>query len=142
MNKHTRTFFALLFSLVLLAASGCSTPKAAGLSNKQVSAVAENILQALNASDHAKFVQDFSDNLKGAFPEAQFIQLRDLLQNASGNFVSLGSPSLSNGQGYALYRFPCQFERETVLMTITFLIGGQKVEGIFFDSDNLRGAAQ
>jgi hypothetical protein len=27
-------------------------------------------------------------------------------------------------------------------MTITFLIGGQKVEGIFFDSDNLRGAAQ
>jgi len=142
MNKNLNFLLLLMLSAITLAASGCSASQPAGLSEEQVSAVAENILQAINANDHEKFAQDFSDKMKAAFPQAQFSQLRDLLQSASGDFVSLGLPGLTNSQGYAIYRFPCQFERETVSMTITFLIGGQKVEGIWFDSDNLRNNAQ
>ncbi len=65
-----------------------------------------------------------------------------MLQTASGNFSSLDVPSLSNNQGYAVYRFPAKYANETVYVTITFLVGGQKVEGLFFDSVNLRKASQ
>jgi hypothetical protein len=130
----------LLIALSILA-TGCAAPKPAGLTDEQLTAVAENILQSINANDYQKFVRDFSDQMKAAFTEDQFNQMRDLLK-ASGNYVSIGAPGLSNNQGYAVYRFPCKYENENVYVTITFLIGGQKVEGLFFDSNNLRKASQ
>jgi hypothetical protein len=131
---------SLLVTLSMLA-TGCAAPKPAGLTDEQLTAVAENILQSINANDYQKFVQDFSDQMKTAFTEDQFNQMCDLLK-ASGNYVSQDAPSLSNNQGYAVYRFPCKYENENVYVTITFLIGGQKVEGLFFDSNNLRKASQ
>jgi hypothetical protein len=136
--------FLSVFALVLVmlpGLSGCSTPDPAGLTDEQPTVVAENILQSIDANDYQKFVQDFSDQMKAAFTEDKFNQLRKLL-NASGKYVSLDAPSLSNNQGYAVYRFPCKYENENVYVTITFLIGGQKVEGLLFDSNNLRKASQ
>ena len=125
---------------LLLGASGCSAPKPAGLSDQQVAGVTENTLKAIDANDFPKFTQDFSDQMNAAFTQAQFTKLHDMLQKASGAYVSLGTPALSNNQGYAVYRFPAKYANETVYVTITFLIGGQKVEGLFFDSVNLRKA--
>lgn len=141
MNKSTRFFsIAALAMLVLGALSSCAAPQPAGLSDAQISGVTENVLQALNENDYARFIQDFSDEMKAAFSEAQFIQLRDLLQTTSGSYLSLGEPSLSNAQGYVVYRFPCQFDLEEVIVTITFKIGGEQVEGLFFTSPNLRSS--
>lgn len=131
---------SLLVALSMLVAS-CAAPKPAGLSDQQVTSMTENILQSINANDYQIFVQDFSDQMKTAFTEDQFNQMRDLLK-ASGKYVSQDAPSLSNNQGYAVYRFPCKYKNENVYVTITFLIGGQKVEGLFFDSNNLRKASQ
>jgi hypothetical protein len=131
---------SLLVALSMLA-TGCAAPKPAGLSDQQVTSMTENILQSINANDYQIFVQDFSDQMKTAFTEDQFNQMRDLL-TASGNYVSQNAPSLSNNQGYAVYRFPCKYENENVYVTITFLIDGHKVEGLFFDSNNLRKASQ
>jgi hypothetical protein len=78
--------------------------------------------------------------MTAAFTEDQFNQLRDLLQTSSGNYLSIGTPTLSNAQGYVIYQFPCQFDREEVTVTITFAIGGDKVEGLFFTSPNLRSS--
>ncbi len=61
-----------------------------------------------------------------------------MLQTASGKYVSIDKPTLTNNQGYAVYRFPAKYENETVYVTITFLVGGHKVEGLFFNSVNLR----
>jgi len=104
--------------------------------------VTENILLALNISDYAAFTRDFSADMLAAFTEDQFTQLRDLLQNASGNYLSMHAPGLSNSRGYAIYRFPCKFDHEDVIVTITFSFGGDKVEKLFFDSPNLRNASQ
>jgi hypothetical protein len=122
--------------------SGCSAPKPAALNQTQVSAVTDSILKALDARDYQQFHQDFSDQMNSAFTQAQFDHLHDLLQGASGTYESLGSPSLSNNQGYAVYRFPAKYTKETVYVTVTFLIGGTKVEGLFMDSLNLRKSAQ
>jgi hypothetical protein len=140
MNKKIKYFSALALAILLVVTSGCSKPQPAGLTDEQVTSLTENVLKALDANDYQKFVQDFSDQMNKAFPQEQFAKLQTMLQTSSGKYVSIGVPALTNNQGYAVYRIPCKYENETVYVTITFLIGGQKVEGLFFDSVNLRKA--
>jgi hypothetical protein len=141
MNKHVKLIALSALVLILLATTGCSAPKPAGLNDQQVVSVAENILKAVDAKDHQSFIQDFSDKMKSVFPQAQFDSFCTLLRTASGSYISLGTPSLTNNQGYAVYRFPASYTNETVYVTITFLVGGQKVEGLWFDSAALRKAS-
>jgi Protein of unknown function (DUF3887) len=141
MKEPAKMIALSTLALVLLVTSGCSAPKPAGLTDQQVAGVTENILKALDARDYQSFSRDFSDQMKAAFTQAQIDHLVSLVQTASGSYVSLGTPSLSNNQGYAVYRFPAKYARETVYVTVTFLMGGQKVEGLWFDSVNLRKAS-
>ncbi len=141
MNKPAKILALSTLVLVLLVTSGCSAPKPAGLTDQQVANVTENILKALDARDYQSFTRDFSDKMNSTFKQAQFDGLCSLLQTSSGSYVSLGTPSLTNNQGYAVYRFPAKYAKETVYVTITFLVDGQKVEGLFFDSANLRKAS-
>jgi hypothetical protein len=140
MNKIGKLFAMLALVTILLVTSGCAAPKSAGVTDQLVATTTENVLKSIDANDYQAFTQDFSNQMKNAFTEDQFIKLRDMLQTASGTYVSIGTPSLTNNQGYAVYRFPCKYKNETVFVTITFLIGGDKVEGLFFDSVNLRKA--
>jgi len=143
MNKHVVNMISLsAMVLVLLMTSGCAAPKPAGLTDQQVADVTENTLKAIDANDYPGFTRDFSDQMNSAYSQEKFDYLRDLLQKASGSYISLGTPSLSNNQGYAVYRIPAKYANETVTITITFLIGGQKIEGQFFDSAALRKASQ
>jgi hypothetical protein len=138
MSKLVKRIPLSFLILILLVTSGCSAPKPAGLTDQQVASTTENILKAIDANDYQGFIQDFSQKLISAFTQAKFDSMRTMLQKTSGNYASLGSPSLSDNQGYAVYRFPAKYASETVYITITFLVGGQKVEGLFFDSTNLR----
>jgi hypothetical protein len=143
MNKHVGKMISITaLILVIMVTSGCSTPKPAGLTDQQIASVTENTLKAINAKDYQGFIRDFSDKMKSVFTQSQFDNLCTLLQTASGSYVSLGASSLTNNQGYAVYRFPAKYANETVYVTITFLVGGQKVEGLFFDSLALRKASQ
>ncbi len=134
---HMRKLSILLvLSLVLaISLSGCSAPQPAGLSDQQLAALTENVLKSIDANDYAAFTRDFSDPMKAAFPQTGFDEIRSMLSDASGSFVSLGTPTLSNNQGYVLYRFPAQYTDETVYVTLSFLIGGQQVEGLWFELD-------
>jgi hypothetical protein len=127
--------------LVVFLMSGCAKPSPAGLTDQQITSVTENTLKAIDAKDYRKFTQDFSDKMNSAFTQTQFDSLSKLLQTTSGSFVSLGTASLTNNQGYAVYRFPAKYTKEVVYVTITFLVGGQKVEGQWFDSVALRKAS-
>lgn len=134
-NKIISILAIAIISLFFL--SGCIEVKPAGISNEQVAAITENTLLALNENDYRKFTLDFGVQMSDAFSEEQFNQLCTMLQNTSGNYISLGTPSVSNSQGYAIYQFPAKFEKEDVLVTITFAVGGNKIEGLFFKSPNL-----
>ena len=144
MKVNVKLLSVSTLMLVLLAGlmSGCLPAQKAGLSNQQVATVTENILKALDQNNYPSFTHDFSPQMKSAFTQAKFSQLRSMLYNASGNFLYMDDPSLSNNQGYAIYRFPSKYANETVTVTITFVIGGQEVEGLFFNSANLRKASQ
>jgi len=127
-----------LFILILaVALAGCRSTQPAALSNDQVAQVTANVLQAIDAGDYTAFTRDFSEPMKAAFTQEKFDQMRLMLQQASGNYVSQSAPSLSNNQGYAVYHIVCKYEKEDVAVTITFHVGGDKIEGLFFNSVNL-----
>jgi hypothetical protein len=133
-----------LLTLALVAAlllSGCGPAKPSALANDQVVAVITNILNSMDAGDYASFSRDFSPVLKNAMPETQFTKLTTLLLQTSGKYVSCDTtPQLSNSQEFAVYRLSCKFELEPVIVTAPFKIGGTQVEGLYFDSANLRNA--
>ena len=132
-----------VLTLVLLAGlSGCLATQKAGLTDQQVAGVTGNLLKAINDYNYPAFTHDLSPQMKAAFTQEKFSQLHSLLYNASGDFSSMDEPSISNSQGYAVYRFPSKYAKETVTVTVTFVIGGQEVEGLFFDSAALRKASQ
>jgi hypothetical protein len=142
MNKFIKILPMSALLLVVLVTSACSAPKPAGLTDPQVASVTESTLKAIDANNYPAFSHDFSNQMKAAFTQEKFTQLRTLLYKASGNFIYMDIPSLSNNQGYAVYRFPAKYDNETVYVTVTFLVGGQEIEGLFFDSVNLRKASQ
>ena len=141
--KISRTLLVVMVVATLFLA-GCETAKPAALSNDQVVQVVDNILTAVNAGDFQGFNKDFSEEMSASFSEEQFNELVDLLRNSSGNCVSCADtePGLLNNQGYAVYRLACTYELESVMVTVTFKIDGDKVEGLFFDSTNLRNIGQ
>ena len=142
MNKRVKFLAVFTLMLVILPGlSGCA-PKPAGLSDQQVASVTENILRSIDTNNYAGFIHDFSPQMKAAFPQAEFTKVQTMLQTSSGKFSYMDAPSMSNNQGYAVYRFPAKYANETVYVTVTFVIGGQEVEGLWFDSANLRKVAQ
>ena len=130
----------LLLILAGLLASSCSDlqRKPAALSDEQVGEVVENILLALNQGDYAAFNRDFSEQMKAAFNEAEFGKVSQMLQETSGNYQSRSAVKLSNSDDYAIYRLTRAYDKENVIVTVTFKVAGDKVEGLFFDSKNLR----
>lgn len=141
MKIKNTLLIVMLVGLALLA-SACGEAKPAGLTDDQVMEVTAGILTAIDRNDYAGFQDDLSDEMAAVFTEEQFGQLRDLLQANSGSYVSMDNPELSNSGGYAVYRIRCQYELEDVIVVVTFKIDGTLVEGLFFDSPNLRSAAQ
>jgi hypothetical protein len=133
------TIGSLLFLLFL--AAGCAAPTPAGLVDDEIINITANILTALDSGDYPAFTRDFSDEMLAAFPEDQFTQLRNLIITSSGNFVSTGKLSLSNQEEFAIYRIRCTFQQEDVVVSVVFRIEGVLVEGLFFDSPNLRSGA-
>jgi hypothetical protein len=142
MPKTRSVFIASLLAALSLLAAGCGPASPAALSNDEVIAVTTNILTAMDTGDYAAFTSEFSEEMLAAFPENQFTELRDLLQSTSGNFVSAGELSLSNKEGFALYRILCTYDLEDVVVTIVFKVDGTQVDGLFFDSPNLRTSSQ
>jgi len=137
-----RFALAVLAMVMIVSISGCAKPEPAGLTDDQVGKVANNILQAINMGDYQKFIQDFSDEMLAAFGQDQFNEIHDMLQESSGNYVSLGELTMINQKGYTIYLYQCEYGKESVIVKVVFAIGGDKVEGLYFDSTNLRAASK
>jgi hypothetical protein len=136
------TLFITISTLLLLA--GCGPAKPSALSNEQVVSLTSEVLTALDTADYDLFTSQFSPDMLTAFPEADFEDLRNLLQTNSGGFVACSDeePGLSNNKGYAIYRLICTYDLEDVAVTIVFKVDGSQVEGLFFDSPNLRAVSK
>lgn len=142
MRKTRTIWFATLITALSLLMTGCGPAKPAALGDEDVKALATRMLVALDADDYAAFTSDFSTAMLEAISEAQFADLRAMLQSASGNFVSMGELFLYNNKGYAIYQITCKYEKEDVVVILSFEVDGTQVEGLWFDSPALRAASQ
>ncbi|MBN2550416.1 MAG: DUF3887 domain-containing protein [Anaerolineales bacterium] len=141
-KKKLKVIFLLLLAGLLASSCSALQPKPAALSDEQVGEVVENLLLALDQGDYAAFSRDFSAEMKAAFTQAEFDKIRQMLQEASGSYISKSTAKLSNSEDYAIYRLDCVYKQENVIVTVSFKVAGDKVEGLFFDSPNLRAANQ
>jgi hypothetical protein len=132
---------SFLATLSLLAAA-CGPAKPAAFTNEEVLVLTASTLGAMDAGDYEAFTNGFSSEMISTFSEDKFTELRDLLQATSGNFISTGELTLTNKQGFAIYRILCTYELEDVVVTIVFKVDGTQVEGLFFDSPNLRTTSE
>jgi hypothetical protein len=140
-RRRTLILISLTAALTLLLAA-CQSASPAALSDDEVLTLTAGILTAMDEGDYSAFTPSFSPEMLEAFSQAQFDELRAMLQETSGGFVLCGEMSLSNKDGYAIYRILCTYELEDVVITIIFKIDGSQVEGLYFDSPNLRTVSQ
>jgi len=142
MNRKTTLILTSLVAVLTLLLAACQSASPAALGDDEVLDLTAGILSALNDNDYAAFTPSFSAEMLDAFDESEFTELRGVLQETSGDFVSTGEMNISNKDGYAIYRIICTYEKEDVVVTIIFKIDGSQVEGLFFDSTNLRAVSQ
>jgi hypothetical protein len=142
MTKNRFVSIASLLAALSILVAGCGPASPAALTDAEVLTVTGNLLTAIDTGDYPAFTADFSAAMLTAFPESQFMQLRDLLHTSSGNYLSCSEMSLSNKDNFAIYSIRCAYELEDVVVTVVFPIDGTQVEGLFFDSPNLRAASK
>ncbi|MDO8517173.1 MAG: DUF3887 domain-containing protein [Nanoarchaeota archaeon] len=104
----------------------------------QSSLIAENILQSINEDNYSKFSEYFSDNVKKTMTNSEYQKLKGLILDSSGPYISKSSSSQMLKDGYELYIWNCEFKREKVIFSLSFKPTQNKIEGIWFDSTNLR----
>jgi hypothetical protein len=142
--RKTTLVLIILVSLMLTAVAACGPQATAAVSEADITALAEEKMQALNNGDYATFTADFSDVLAEAIPEASFQDLRQTILGASGRFESVSGLRLANARtpGYVNYIVTSKFEEEEVLLTLVYAVDGEQVEGIFFNAPKLNQAMQ
>lgn len=103
-----------------------------------VDSITNALLMGLNDSDYNKSSQDFSPVLKQYLNETAFLSLRDVILNSSGYYISNSFAFSVVSQGYVGYFYNATFSEELVSVIVSFKVNSSLVEGVYFDSPNLR----
>jgi hypothetical protein len=154
MNKlNTKLLLGLLMVLsAALLISGCSsnsspssTPPASSPVNIQAIAdpIMENILISLNNNDYSSFSKDFGKSAKQTLNQTTFDQLYQQMQTSVGEYQSMLYVNNTVQNGLITVKYIAKYSREPAGVTSTLVLkssnGGYEVQGLNFDSPNLRG---
>jgi hypothetical protein len=127
------------------AANSSSVPTASGQMDIPAIAgpIVENILAALSKNDYAAFSKDFSQSAKNTLNQTAFDQLYNQTQTAIGNYQSELYFDSSTQSGVTTILYIAQYSNEPAGVSVTLILqaanGGYEVQGLNFDSPNLRG---
>ena len=104
--------------------------------------ITEEILTAMNRGDYTQFSEHFDRPMRDALPEANFIELRDVIKPLIGDYVSKEFWKVEEQEEHTIVRYNTKYTEETadVIVTVSFQeIEGQiYVSGVWFDSPKLR----
>lgn len=131
---------ALILIAIMLLMYGCSQNESAQGGNSLADEKAESILDGLNKADYTMFSSDFAGNIKQSMDEEYFSRLSSFVKENSGGYISKALAFSKEEQGLKVFGYDCQFSKESVLMTVSFSADLSKVEGLYFDSENMREA--
>jgi hypothetical protein len=140
--KHS-TQTLILLSLLLLILAACSPVDITGKARDQVLAysepMADNLLNAITASDYALFTRDMDDAMLKAFTQAEFTNLHDQLNGKIGQYVSRQVTNVAPSQEMMVVTYSARYTQEDGV-TVRIVFGGTptKITGLWFDSAKLR----
>lgn len=137
MKQH---FFILLLILVLVAGCVKNNPSNATGGTPIADEKADNILNGINKEDYSIFNRDLSDTVKQSMDEESFSRLSKFIKENSGDYVVKTLAASKDENNMHTLSYDCQFSLESVFFTITFNEDYSIVEGIYFDSENMRNA--
>lgn len=145
-----RYIITIILIVLVISASGCLwQPLNTSFGEKEITFeqpliddITENVLQGLNENNYTKFTKDMSDVMIKVLPESRFSELVALISGTSGKYISKELSFIEEYAGYIVYIYDCQFEKEPVKLTISFKLGYYEVEGLYFDSENIRAAME
>jgi hypothetical protein len=149
LRKQMRIFRASLAIILVitlaLAMPACSatTPINTAVVQAAVAPLVKNILTSLNNNEYTGFAKDFNPTMKNTINQTAFIKLYSLMQREVGDYQSdLFFSAAKKGSAVTVVYF-AQYSKEpagvSVTLTMQPVSGAYEVQGLVFDSPNLRG---
>jgi hypothetical protein len=133
------TFFsgAIILAALALAMGSCyQQPEP-----DYASAITENILQAINTGDYARYSEHFDDAMKNALPEAVFKENNTVITGKIGTYVSKEYKTTVKQAPYTIVYYKAKFTGESKDVTVKVIFqqidGKNYVSGLWMTSPNL-----
>lgn len=124
-------------AVVVVAIAACgpaagSDPGLRTVDQERATEMAQDALQALNDGDYAGYSEHWSDEMKAAIKEADFLAFRDQVMANLGEYVSIEDVELTSvAEGTYRYVFTVAFERGEADLAFGFHEGSNQVQGVF-----------
>jgi len=131
-----------VFALALLVLAACSPVDLTGSARDKVLAysepMADNLLNAITASDYGKFTHDLDDTMLQAFTQAAFTSLHDQLNGKIGQYVSRQVTTVAPTQNMMVVIYTAKYTQDDNV-TVRIVFGGTpvKITGLWFNSAKL-----
>jgi hypothetical protein len=130
---------AAIVSVIIL--TGCSMSAARGaddrvattsLTREEATEIARHRLEAFNDGDYVAWSQDWSDSMKSAIKERDFLSFRDSQMNRLGEYLTIKEASFGPAKtdGYVLWKFTVEYEHGDQVLVLTFPESGDTIHGV------------
>lgn len=152
MNAILRTVSRFLVAAALaFAAPACTMEKVdigeypaaddeivAEVSKEEATAVANVAMDGMNDGDYAKWTTRWDETMKGAIKEPDFQKGRLTFLDTYGEFESIVSTRMTEGQdpGYVRFSFLMQHERGQVVLVHVYPKDGDEIVGVHMREPN------
>lgn len=134
-------------TLSLLTLAGCSPDDGvarSALSEEEATQNAEIMLEGLRDGDYDAYTADFSDDMLSMVTPEVFAEVRGLITDLSGEFVSIDAVKALDAEtaGYVRWQFETTFTQEPVTVGVVYEEEGTVIHGVFYDSENIAAASR
>lgn len=137
MHTLYRTLIVVAVLAVYLVGCGRSGPTgtqaSSALSQDEVAAIVEEAMQAFDRGDYEAWSRHWSQAMKGAIKERDFLAFRTQVLQERGRYIAVDSVELqpSRTSGFVRWVATVTFEGGKLRMVFTFPVVGTLIEGIF-----------
>ncbi len=141
--KHKLIYLLTCLMFVLIAAACSATAgkepqgsTVSALTQEEAAAIIDTAMQGYKDGNYTAWSSNWSDAMKNAISEKDFLGFRTQLNDQVGQLVSIGLPEISPGarQGYVRWSTVCTFEKGKVRFNFSFSSDGKLVEGVFSEA--------
>lgn len=142
MTKNITLLLVIPLLVLLVNVNPCAAQAGNGGILGIAEQITENILQAMNDDDYARYSENFDEQMRKALPEAKFRAVIPQIKARIGSYVAKEYLGMETRENYTIVYYKAQFSGEpgTVIVknVLSSVDGAVYVSGFWLDSPNLR----